>query len=98
MRNWDSLDDEDASERLGRAVIGQGIKRGRLDQGLSQRQLAFRVGLNQSTISRLETGHLRTMGMVTLARIIGVLRIGPGFVFGGEPLAPTRRMPGARAA
>ena len=97
IRRW-GTDDDELAEAYGRRVIGDGVRRARLRQRLSQRQLGWRVGLNQSTISRLETGQLRTMRMVTLARVIGVLRLGPDHLFPGEPPGPTRRLPGAKAA
>ncbi len=90
--------DDELAEAFGLRVIGTGVRQARLAQGLSQRQLGWRVGLNQSTISRLETGRLRTMLMVTLARIKGVLRLGPNQLFQGEPPGPTRRLPGEQAA
>lgn len=97
MRRWGTEDNE-LAEEYGLQVIGQGVRIARLRQGLSQRQLGWRVGLNQSTISRLETGRLRTMRMVTLARVIGVVRMGSDHLFPGEPSAPSRRLPGERAA
>jgi transcriptional regulator with XRE-family HTH domain len=61
------------TEQLGLDVIGLLIRDGRRACGLSQRGLAARVGLNQSTISRLETGQLRGLRLKTLARIFGIL-------------------------
>ena len=83
-----------ASEKLGLDIIAKAIRGRRVASGLTQRQLGWRAGLNQSTISRLETGRLRTMRMVTLARIIGVLRLPADFAFPGEPPPATRRLPG----
>jgi transcriptional regulator with XRE-family HTH domain len=74
------------------------VLRARIAAGLTQRQLGYRVGLNQSTLSRLETGQLRAMRMVTLARIIGTLNRGSGISLPGEPPGPTRRLPGERVA
>lgn len=84
------------AEEKGLRIIGQAVLRGRIAASLTQRQLAFRVGLNQSTVSRLENGRLHAMRLVTLARIIGVLNLDPGTTFQGEPPAPTRRLPGER--
>jgi transcriptional regulator with XRE-family HTH domain len=86
------------SELAGRLIIARAVRRQRLAHGLSQRQVGWRAGVNQSTISRLETGRLRTMRMVTLARIIGVLRLPADLAFAGEPPAPNRRLPGQGAA
>ena len=93
MREWSWENARDA-QQLGLSVIGRGIRGGRLAHGLSQQQLAWRTGVNQSTISRLENAGLRSMRIGTLARIIGVLDMGPEFLFRGEPPSSHRRLPG----
>jgi transcriptional regulator with XRE-family HTH domain len=45
----------------------------RLSAGLSQRQLAWLIGVNQSTISRLENGRLRYLRFQRLAEVFGIL-------------------------
>lgn len=75
-------------------LIGSGIRAGRLSLGLSQRQLAARVGLCQSTISRLETGTLRGIRFKGLALIVGVIRMSPVYEFPDDPSPPSRRLPG----
>ena len=97
IRRW-GTDDNELAEAYGLRAIGTSVRRARLGQGMSQRQLGWRAGLNQSTISRLESGRLRTMRMVTLARIVGILRLGPDRLFPGEPAASTRRLPREEAA
>jgi transcriptional regulator with XRE-family HTH domain len=96
MANWDP-EDIDAVVDIGRRLIGQAIRRGRLTFGLSQRQLAWRVGVNQSTVSRIETGKLAGVRWPTFARMIGMLYSAHPLTFSGEPPAPTRRLPGQRA-
>ena len=59
MQRWDCIDDLDETEQAGARIIGAGVRGARLSAGLSQRQLAWRCGLHQSIISRLETGRLR---------------------------------------
>jgi DNA-binding XRE family transcriptional regulator len=93
MRRWGTEDNE-LAEEYGLRIIGLGVRRGRLRHGMTQRQLGWRVGLHQSTISRLETGVLRTMRMITLARIIGSVRMADRDLFVDEPGAATRRLPG----
>jgi ribosome-binding protein aMBF1 (putative translation factor) len=88
----------DENEAVGRQIIAVAVRRARVGSGVSQRQLAWQVGLAQSTISRLETGKLRAMCMVTLARIVGALNLGPAFALPGGPTPPTRRLPGQPAA
>jgi transcriptional regulator with XRE-family HTH domain len=96
MKTPDRLDPFVALEQLGLSIIAAATRTRRVASGVTQRQLGWRTGLNQSTISRLETGRLRTMRMVTLARIIGVLQLPPDLLFLGEPPPATRRLPGQR--
>lgn len=98
MNRWEWVGKDNPAERLGLRIIGQAVLRGRIAARLTQRQLGYRVGLNQSTLSRLETGRLRAMRMITLARILGALNLGSDLAFPGEPPGPTRRLPGERAA
>ncbi|MEO8469744.1 MAG: helix-turn-helix transcriptional regulator [Chloroflexota bacterium] len=81
----------------GMALIGDLVRTSRLDLGLSQRQLAWRVSMSQSTISRLESGTLRGMRLPRLALVIGVLRLDPRSAHLGQPPAPRRRLPGQTA-
>ena len=62
------------------------MKSGRLTLGLSQRQLSRRAGLDQSVISRLETGKLNGIRWQTLARLVGVLEAGRPFRFPRDPV------------
>jgi len=94
MEGWSGLRELDEIESMGMRIIGIGVRRGRLARGLSQRQLAWRAGVSQSLISRLENGRLRGLRLRTLARIVGVLRIDPDRVFVGDPPAPRRCLPG----
>ncbi len=94
MRRWDWVEDWGDAEQAGLRVIANAVNGGRLRAHLTQVQLGYRTGLNQSTISRLETGRLRTMRMVAQAQIIGVLRIGPDVLVTGAPQRSGRRMPG----
>lgn len=96
INRWSWVGRDNPAEQRGLQIIAQAVLRGRIAARLSQRQLAYRVGLSQSTVSRLETGKLRAMRMVTLARILGVLNIASDFALPGEPSPPTRRMPGER--
>ncbi len=98
MNAWTTSEDRDDEAALGLTVIGAGVRAGRLGLGLSQRQLAWRVGLSQSAISRLETGTLQGLRLRTLGRIVGVLEASPGYVFADGPPPPTRRLPGQPTA
>lgn len=90
----------DDALRAGAIEIGDAVRDLRLEAGLSQRQLAWRVGFSQSTISRLETGSLRGLRFMNLALIVGALRLDPRIALRpifdprGAPPAPRRRLPG----
>lgn len=98
MNRWSSVVRDNPAERRGLEIIGRAVLRGRIAARLTQRQLGYRVGLNQSTLSRLETGKLRAMRMITLARVVGTLNLPIDVIVPGEPPAATRRLPGERAA
>jgi len=94
MSGWNRAEDLDALEEIGAHVIGATVLRARLGLGMSQRQLAWRVGLAQSTISRVERGTLRGIGFKRLSAIVAVLSNGRDIRFAEGPRAPQRRLPG----
>ena len=57
----------------GLEIIGRAVWEARRRAGLSQRQLGYRAGVHQSTISRLERGRLNGMRLQRLATIVAVL-------------------------
>jgi transcriptional regulator with XRE-family HTH domain len=63
---WEATD-------IGLIVLGRWIKGQRLMLHLTQAELAFRARLHQSTISRLETGTLRSLRIIRLAEVIAGL-------------------------
>ena len=83
-------------EVLGRSTIGRAVREYRLANGWSQRQLGWLVGVNQSTVARLEQGTLSGMRLSTLARILGQVSAPPdALLLQQGPPAPRRRLPGA---
>ncbi len=94
MGSWATIDETDEAARAGVVAIGAAIRAGRLSIGMSQRQLAFRARLAQSTISRLEAGALGGMRFRNFARVVGVIRLDSRFPLPDEPAVPTRRLPG----
>lgn len=46
----------DEATRYAQIAIGQRVAQARLDAGLSQTQLARRLGIHQSTINKIEAG------------------------------------------
>ena len=58
---------------LGLEIIGRNVRRARLAASLTQAQLGALSGIDQTTISRLETGKLDGLRLRRLARIAAVL-------------------------
>ena len=88
MSDWTPKDDGAGVVLLGKRVIGAAVRSARLGIGLSQHQLSRRAGLDQSVISRLETGKLNGIRWQTLARLVGVLESGRPFRFPRDPRFP----------
>jgi DNA-binding XRE family transcriptional regulator len=83
-------------------LFGARIRRGRLNAGMSQRQLAAKAGVSQSGISRLERG--LGIGMTAMRLVAIGMALGPDFPFGCcshehrcawpyDPLAPGKPKP-----
>ncbi|MEO6349943.1 MAG: helix-turn-helix transcriptional regulator [Candidatus Limnocylindrales bacterium] len=64
-------------------LVGRRFRRGRLNAGLSQRQVARKADVSQSLVSRFERG--RTPGMSTSRVVAIAAAIGPYFPFGFCP-------------
>jgi len=64
-------------------MVGRRFKNGRRQAGLSQRSLAYRAGVSQSLISRIERGLATGTSAERLIRI--AVAIGPDFPFGHCP-------------
>jgi DNA-binding Xre family transcriptional regulator len=90
---WESFAMEYADVRTARgcAWIGRLVRRRRERIGLSQRQLQQLSGLDQSVISRLETGQLLGLRFSRLAHLVDAL----GGIGEADPLPSwaTRYMP-----
>lgn len=63
----------DAPTREALQVLGTVLRSLRAERGLSQRALAGRCGLSQSTISRLETGRAEGVRVAWIARLLAGL-------------------------
>jgi transcriptional regulator with XRE-family HTH domain len=88
------MQDVDVPTARGYARIGRLVRRRRERIGLSQRQLQLLSGVDQSVISRLETGQLRGLRFSRLARLVDAL----GGIGDADPLPAwaTRSMPPSR--
>jgi transcriptional regulator with XRE-family HTH domain len=93
MATWGVIKESDADAQRGLRLIGASVRAGRWNWGMSQRQLAWRALVSQSTISKLETGKLQGMRLGTLARIVGILRVGVTNDDPNPPPPPSRRLP-----
>ncbi|WP_232827222.1 helix-turn-helix domain-containing protein [Jiangella endophytica] len=67
-------DNDEPLVRFERATLPGIVRRVRRVADLSQRELAARIGVSHSTISRLETGRL-VPSVATLLRILGVAEL-----------------------
>ena len=57
-------------------MFGRGLLRLRLYIGWSQKEVELKSGVDQSTISRLETGHAANVGSARICRILRSLQVG----------------------
>jgi transcriptional regulator with XRE-family HTH domain len=57
-------------------MFGRGFLRLRLYLGWSQKAVERRSGVDQSTISRLETGHAANIGSARICRLLRALQVG----------------------
>ncbi|MGH7498683.1 MAG: helix-turn-helix domain-containing protein [Gemmatimonadales bacterium] len=66
------------------------IKALREARGWSQLELAEHAGVRQATISELETGKARRVGLDTLERLAGALKVATGQLFEAGKRASSR--------
>jgi transcriptional regulator with XRE-family HTH domain len=78
------LEDQDAPTREALVALGSAFFEIRRARGLTQRKLAARSGLAQSTISRFETGKAPWLAAVWVARLLAALDLEPGLLGFGE--------------
>lgn len=65
---------QDLTDEEALSEIGRRLRRARMNQNLTQGQLADRAGLRQATISRVESGHDFTIEtLIALLRALGRL-------------------------
>jgi transcriptional regulator with XRE-family HTH domain len=86
---WTELDRRDRRPEVqyGWEIIGEMVRRRRLQLGWSQRDLGDAAGIAQSAISRLENGKLRGMRMNRFATIVAAM----GGLDRDQPAPPPRR-------
>jgi transcriptional regulator with XRE-family HTH domain len=76
-----------------RQVVGQNVRKYRLEAGISQEELAARMKVEQGYISRLEGG-IRNPTIDTIAQLAEALGVTPSLLFepnGSKPRRKTRR-------
>lgn len=69
-----------AAELL-RTKWGKNLRRIRREADLTQEALAHRVGVDQSTVSRIETGDLRVLDPDLMLRFAIALEVDPEVIF-----------------
>ena len=74
------LEHQDEATREALIALGSVFLELRRSRGLTQRQLAGRCGLSQSSISRLETGKAPSLSAIWIARMLACLDIAPGIL------------------
>lgn len=72
--------------------VGQKIRQLRKERGLTQAELAHRIGVQQSDLCRMENGEYK-VALDTLFRVLGVFGVAIGEFFRDEtpPATPTER-------
>lgn len=81
-------------QAYGLMALGEVVRRARRDVGVSQHTLAVAVGVNQSVISRLETGKLTGLRLPHLGAIVALLDGHVEFWIGHRARPAGRRLPG----
>jgi transcriptional regulator with XRE-family HTH domain len=77
----------EASDEVRRGRYGDRLRRAREALGLTQREVAERVGVDQKVVSRAESGHASEEAFVALEEVYGLSEPLPG-----APKDPVRRM------
>lgn len=83
------LEQQDARTRDALVALGGVFLELRRSRGMTQRRLASRSGLSQSSISRLETGRAPWLSAVWIARLLVGLDLTPGELGFGATLTPS---------
>lgn len=65
-------------------MIGERIKKRRKELGITQQELAAKVGVSRNSLSRIETADVPNMTVYTAMRIAQVLGISMDFLVYGE--------------
>lgn len=65
-------------------MIGKRIKMARTASGISQTDLAKRVGISKQTLYKYETGVITNIPSDKIEAISGILRVTPAFLMGWE--------------
>lgn len=65
--------------------IGQIIKNRRLELGLTMKQLSVKAEVSEASVSRWESGSIKTMKCDTAIKVASALQLPPLFLIGKEP-------------
>lgn len=61
-------------------LVGKRIREARIAAGMSMKELAQRIGVNQSSITRYEKGEFNRVGMDVILKIGEVLEVDPQYL------------------
>lgn len=70
-------------------LVGKRIREARLAAGLTMKELAQRIGVNQSSIARYEKGEFNRVGMDVILKISDVLNVDPQYLIDYQDPTPT---------
>jgi transcriptional regulator with XRE-family HTH domain len=74
--------------RTPKTTIGQRLRAARLARGLTQAQLAAVSGVQQATLSKLESGAKTRASFTTMACLARALDVRPSWLLSTDPDAP----------
>lgn len=73
--------------------IGDKIKQRRLELGLTMKQVAERVGISESAVSRWESGDVDNMRRDRIAGLADVLNVDPSYIIFEDEVLPAEKKP-----
>lgn len=72
-------------------AIQEILKERRLELGMTLAEVAYQVGISESTLSRYETSGIQNMGIDKLKKLADVLQTTPTYLMGWEVAKPNEK-------
>ncbi len=73
--------------------MGDIIKKKRIEAGLTQEELAEKLGLQKSAIAKYENGRVENIKRSTIKKMSDILKCNPSYLMGLDQATPSRRIP-----